>query len=65
MKMQELAQELNIHQSTISSGVNGKYMLTPFGLFEFKYFFSKGLETQETEGVFPFQRSLFAYLILN
>ena len=51
MKMQELAQELNIHQSTISRGVNGKYMLTPFGLFEFKYFFSKGLETQETEGV--------------
>ena len=41
MKMQELAQELNIHQSTISRGVNGKYMLTPFGLFEFKYFFSK------------------------
>ena len=51
MKMQELAQELNMHQSTISRGVNGKYMLTPFGLFEFKYFFSKGLETQETEGV--------------
>ena len=51
MKMQELAQELNIHQSTISRGVNGKYMLTPFGLFEFKYFFSKGLETQETEAI--------------
>ena len=49
--MQELAQELNMHQSTISRGVNGKYMLTPFGLFEFKYFFSKGLETQETEAV--------------
>ena len=26
-------------------------MLTPFGLFEFKYFFSKGLETQETEAI--------------
>ena len=41
MKMQELAQELNMHQSTISRGVNGKYMLTPFGLFEFKYSFQK------------------------
>lgn len=51
MKMQELANELNLHQSTISRGVNGKYILTPFGLFEFKYFFSKGLETQETGAV--------------
>ena len=51
MKMQELANELNLHQSTISRGVSGKYMLTPFGLFEFKYFFSKGLETQETGAV--------------
>ena len=49
MKMQELADELNLHQSTISRGVNGKYMMTPFGMFEFKYFFSKGLETQGTE----------------
>lgn len=49
MKMQEVADELNLHQSTISRGVNGKYMLTPFGMFEFKYFFSKGLETQGTE----------------
>ena len=24
-------------------------MMTPFGMFEFKYFFSKGLETQGTE----------------
>ncbi|MGN1032243.1 MAG: RNA polymerase factor sigma-54 [Intestinibacter sp.] len=51
MKMQELADELHLHQSTISRGVNGKYMLTPFGMFEFKYFFSKGLETQGTEYV--------------
>lgn len=51
MKMQELADELQLHQSTISRGVNGKYMLTPFGMFEFKYFFSKGLETQGTEDI--------------
>lgn len=51
MTMQNLAEELNLHQSTISRGVNGKYMLTPFGLFEFRYFFSKGLEVQESETV--------------
>ena len=49
MKMQKIADELDLNQSTISRGVNGKYMLTPFGMFEFKYFFSKGLETSGTE----------------
>lgn len=45
MKMKDIANTLNFHESTISRGVNGKYMLTPFGLFEFKYFFSSSLET--------------------
>lgn len=47
MTMKKLSKELELHQSTISRGVNGKYMLTPFGLFEFKYFFSKCLATKE------------------
>lgn len=51
LKMQEIADELDLHLSTISRGVNGKYMLTPYGLFEFKYFFSQGLETQGTESI--------------
>ncbi len=45
MKMKDIAQNLDFHESTISRGVNGKYMLTPFGLYEFKYFFSSALET--------------------
>ncbi len=44
MKMKDLSEKLNFHESTISRGVNGKYMYTPFGMFEFKYFFSVGLE---------------------
>lgn len=40
MKMKDIAKNLNFHESTISRGVNGKYMLTPFGIYEFKYFFS-------------------------
>ncbi|MEG1312336.1 RNA polymerase factor sigma-54 [Clostridium sp.] len=47
MKMKDIAQKLNFHESTISRGVNGKYMLTPFGMFEFKYFFSSSLETKD------------------
>nr|WP_317331105.1 RNA polymerase factor sigma-54 [uncultured Romboutsia sp.] len=45
MKMKDIAQNLDFHESTISRGVNGKYMMTPFGIYEFKYFFSSALET--------------------
>ncbi len=45
LKMKDIAEKLNIHESTISRGVNDKYMLTPFGLYEFKYFFNTALET--------------------
>lgn len=45
MKMKDIAQNLDFRESTISRGVNGKCMLTPFGIYEFKYFFSSALET--------------------
>jgi len=44
MKMKDIAQYLGFHESTISRGVNGKYMSTPFGIYEFKYFFSSAFE---------------------
>ncbi len=40
MVMRELAEELELHESTISRAVTNKYMLTPRGIFEFRYFFS-------------------------
>ncbi|MGL5713862.1 MAG: RNA polymerase factor sigma-54, partial [Paraclostridium sp.] len=47
LKLKDIAEKLEFHESTISRGVNGKYMLTPFGLYEFKYFFSSAIETTE------------------
>lgn len=47
LKMKDIAEKLEFHESTISRGVNGKYMLTPFGVYEFKYFFSSAIETEE------------------
>jgi len=38
--MREIAETLDIHESTVSRAVNGKYMLTPLGTFELRYFFS-------------------------
>ena len=36
----KIAEELDLHESTISRAATNKYMLTPQGVFEFKYFFS-------------------------
>ena len=51
MKMKDIAQSLDFHESTISRGVNGKYMLTPFGMYEFRYFFSSALEANYDNSV--------------
>ncbi len=45
--MKDIAENLGFHESTVSRGVNGKYMLTPYGLYELKYFFSSGLKDGE------------------
>jgi RNA polymerase sigma-54 factor len=38
--LSDVAQKVELHESTISRVVNGKYMATPMGLYELKYFFS-------------------------
>lgn len=46
MIMREIAEALEIHESTVSRAVNGKYMLTPLGTFELRYFFSTEVGTE-------------------
>lgn len=41
MSLKDIAEALEIHESTVSRITNGKYMHTPLGLFELKYFFSQ------------------------
>jgi RNA polymerase sigma-54 factor len=48
MVMRELADELELHESTISRAVTNKYMLTPRGIFEFRYFFSSHVGNEVT-----------------
>lgn len=43
--LREIAAELGLHESTISRVTSGKYMSTPLGTFELKYFFGSGLAT--------------------
>jgi len=44
--LREIADELGLHESTISRVTSAKYMATPFGTFELKYFFGSGLGTE-------------------
>ncbi|MGB4115623.1 MAG: RNA polymerase factor sigma-54 [Polaromonas sp.] len=44
--LREIADELGLHESTISRVTTAKYMNTPFGTFELKYFFGSALGTE-------------------
>lgn len=44
--LREIADELGLHESTISRVTTAKYMLTPLGIFELKYFFGSSLNTE-------------------
>lgn len=43
--LREIAEELELHESTISRVTTHKYMLTPRGIFELKYFFGSHVST--------------------
>jgi RNA polymerase sigma-54 factor len=44
--LREIADELGLHESTISRVTTAKYMNTPYGTFELKYFFGSSLNTE-------------------
>ncbi len=47
LTLKEVADDINVHESTVSRAVNGKYMQAPNGLFELKYFFSSGVSSNK------------------
>jgi RNA polymerase sigma-54 factor len=62
--LRDIADELGLHESTVSRVTTSKYMNTPLGTFEFKYFFDASLGTDsggETSGTAV--RALIAQLI--
>ena len=44
--LREIADELGLHESTISRVTTQKFMLTPRGIYELKYFFGSGIATE-------------------
>ncbi len=47
LTLKEIADTVELHESTISRVTTQKYMMTPRGLYEFKYFFGSSLATEE------------------
>ncbi len=51
MTMGEIANAIGVHETTVSRAVSGKYMATPQGIFEMKYFFTSGYQTATGESM--------------
>ncbi|MDD9911436.1 MAG: RNA polymerase factor sigma-54 [Alphaproteobacteria bacterium] len=45
MTLKQIADLVDVHESTVSRVTNGKFMQTPLGMFELKHFFSAGIGT--------------------
>lgn len=51
MVLQEVADRVQMHISTISRVSNGKYVQTPHGVYELKYFFDRGISRYDGEDI--------------
>ncbi|WP_270344658.1 RNA polymerase factor sigma-54 [Enterococcus thailandicus] len=50
LTLKEVASEINVHESTVSRAVHGKYLETTFGIFELKKFFTTRIANNNTTG---------------
>jgi len=51
LTLAQVARQIDMHESTVSRVCSGKYVQTPRGVFELKFYFSSGLETDDGEDV--------------
>jgi RNA polymerase sigma-54 factor len=45
--MVQIADIVGVHETTVSRAISGKYMSTPWGVFDMKYFFTPGYQTSD------------------
>lgn len=48
LKLSDVAEELGIHESTVSRGIRDKYIQCSWGIYPMNYFFSRGISSEET-----------------
>lgn len=51
LNMATVAEAVGVHETTVSRAIAGKYMSTPHGVFELKYFFTSGVRTEGGDDV--------------
>ncbi len=51
LTMVQIANIVGVHETTVSRAISGKYMATPHGVFDMKYFFTPGYQTAEGENM--------------
>lgn len=49
--LKDVADDIGVHESTVSRATNGKYVQTPRGLFELKYFFASSISESDGDGI--------------
>ncbi len=51
LTMNAVAQRIGVHETTVSRAISGKFLATPFGVFEMRYFFTSGFEVGEGQSL--------------
>ncbi len=51
LTMVQIADAVGVHETTVSRAISGKYIATPHGVFEMKYFFTPGYQTAAGESM--------------
>lgn len=51
LTLKQIANDIDMHESTVSRAVNGKYAQTPKGLFELKNFFIRGIQNKTGDDI--------------
>ena len=51
MTMVQIADAVGVHETTVSRAISGKYLASPHGVFEMKYFFTPGYQTAGGESM--------------
>ena len=66
LTMNQVAQEVGVHETTVSRAIANKYIETPFGIFDFKYFFTSGYQSADGSSVSNTSiKDIIAHLIEN
>lgn len=49
LNMAQVAEAVGVHETTVSRAIAGKYIATPHGVYELRFFFTQGLKTESGE----------------